>query len=732
MTDAMYNNALPDDRAALRKILEDDGATAATSPRVRAGRLKRFGHMLGNVATSKKTHDFLIGAAVSGAISTSTRLGVLGAAGVMGVSMLPATLIAAGSAGAAVGAYRLYKDYKKEKADGTWEGWSFEKSAKKLLVSTMLSTLGGGAGYMVFNHGDLIAQYAGKAKDVVVGVLQQAGVIDVATQTYDATRGYTAAAINWLIPGGTEVLASFGRKIAEGGAALAASVGSYDYTGKIASAFTGVKQTLTGWGASLKALYAAAPVQETPVAAIDTPEIEPLPQVASEDIVARNDMTIASETPDVPTAEMAIDLPEIEPLPPVTSEDILARIDVTPVVETADAAVEEVVQTNPFEPRPVKTSVVLPDGTIISREEQARMAAEAASLVADFDPRRIADAFADMQLLQRVDGADLGVYLPELDIYPKAALEFTSLPKAAFSTATEYSMGEISQEVTAAVDIAQDAPRLVESFETQRIANAFDAMDLQVKPAIPGLSAYLPDLDMYPQTALAFPDMPAGALEAAPVYTLGADVQDVTANASADFVLGTEVITVANTGTFAENFGGAFEGVDLSSRAQRALEAAMDGTDQQRKDLAMNILNGKGGFEKNPELAASMYKFLLEDTRPAAGERASQTHMQVVRDTAYLMFHGKGIEADPVAAKALLEDIAPRSKVARAMLAEWNGERPAGGGATARAAVTHASAGGKGGLNCEFISAGNKVVSGTCDFAGNMPLRVGDRISLTP
>lgn len=699
MANTMIKNAFIEDKPTFNKLLPNQEAIASMQPRVEDKKKKRFGRFLVNVATSKKTYDFMIGAGVSAAISTSTRMGVLGAAGVLGVSMLPATLIAAGSAGAAVGAYRLYKDYKAEKAAGTWEGWTFKKSAGKLLMSTMLSTIGGGAGYMVLNHGDVIAEYAGKMTSAVVDVLRGAGVIDAAAKTFDSVRNYGAAALNWSLPGSTEALSSIGRKIAEGGAAMAASVGTYDYVGKVASTFESVKGTLKGWGASIKALYSPPAKSEIVVSA--QPIVPTLPK---EEILALNN---------IPVMQNEIVIPAPPVLSPLTSEDILAQSQ-PPAVET-----------DPFEPRVVKTSIVLADGTIITPEEQAlKKAAEQAKLIAEFDPRRISDAFENVVATQKPT-------IPELGIYPQTALAFAAAPGDAVENAAAavYAIGSVSPDVTAAIDPVQQSANTI-------VADTFAKLKFPESAANPALNAYIPELGVYPQaTTLQFPEMPAGAIDTAKIYSLGDVSPEMTSSIdpSQGYVVAADVTPVLPPATFADAFGTKFEGMDLSRRAERAVEAAMNGSDQQRKDLAMNILNGNAGFKKDPELAASIYKFLLEDTKPAAGEKASQTHLQVVRDTAYLMFYGKGMAADPETAKGLLEEISPRSKVARDMLAEWNGEKVQRTvTAATKETVTKAAAAGTGGLNCEFISAGNRVVAGSCEFKGEMPLKVGDKISLNP
>jgi|GEM_PF-5862387 len=768
MADTMFNNALIDDRSPVNKILPNEEAIASLKPRPEDKKKKGFARFLFNVATSEKTRDFVMGAAISGGISTATRMGVLGAAGLMGASLLPATLIAAGSAGAAVGTYRLYKDYKAEKAAGTWEGWTFKKCAGSLLMGTMFSTFGGGASYMVMNHGDLIADYAGKVSGVVVDALRDAGVIDAASKTFGTVSHYVAAGMNWSFSGSTDFIARTSDKVIASVGTAVSAVTSYDYGATFASSVDAVKETLQGWGASGKSLIASVTnydygaaynssvetVKQTfkgwgnsiktafgftsPEPAIVVAETPQLSPITSEDVLAnvtgptvQNDIVIPTQPTlspltsedilaqgDIAPAEAEIVTPELTALPPLTSEDILAQSETPEVVA------------DPFEPRVVKTSIVLADGTIISPEEQAIRAAEAAKAAEAaqvYVSARISDAFDAIAPINASTDPLMGAYVPELQAYPEVA--FPATPYNAFDATKIYSVGEISQEVTAAIAPAAEAVDAV------NIADAF--AQLQQTAANPAIDAYIPELNIYPDTAFSYPNLPAADVNAVTIYTLGdtSPALDSPIDHAQGFVVAADVTPVLPAGTFAENFGDVFEGMDLSNRAERAVEAALNGTDQQRKDLAMNVLNGMGGFKKDPELAARMYQFLLEDTKPAAGERASQTHLQVVRDTAYLMFHGKGMDANPAAAKSLLEEIAPRSRVARDMLAEWNGERVQRAAATvarATAGATQGAGAGTGGLNCEFVSAGNRVVSGACVLDANSPLQVGDRITLTP
>lgn len=717
------SDAIPTDNSAIlpsflrRKPIDamvpSEEAIASLQPHPEDKKKRRFGRFLVNVATSKKTHDFLLGAAISGGTSYAVRAGVVAAAATVGAAAIPTAILAAGAAGLATGGVRYYLDYKKAKEAGTWEGFDFRKCAKKLLVSTAFSTAGGTMMY-AFMHQDEALRFAQPA----IEKLREWGVIDAAATTFDTVRHYGAAAMNWAIPGSTDFIASAARKIAESGAVAAATVTNFQYGAVIASAFEGVKERLMGWGTSIKALYSAPVATEIPAPV----EVEAFPRDGTDFLervtgpTVQNDIVIPAQPVldpltsedilaqgDVPSAEVEIVLAEPPVLAPITSEDILAQSEVPAVVA------------DPFEPRIVRTSIVLADGTIVSPEEQARRAAEQAIVIG----QRISDAFENLRVPDVLTNNSLtGIYMHEMGIYPETALKMPSVSGDALDL-NSYLLGNVSLEATGAI--------AVEAVEPQNIADAFQSLVTPQDVTLPDAGAYLPELGMYPQTSLQFPPMSLEGFDAPPVYTLGTDGVDVSvANGAGDYVLGTNVLPTF-TGTFEENFGSAFEGMDLSSRAERAVEAALSGTDQQQKDLAMNVLNGLGGFDKDPELAARMYAFLLEDTKPAAGERASQTHMQVVRDMAYLMFHGKGIPADPDAARTMLEEIAPRSRVARDMLAEWNGEQVHRAAATvARAAST------SGGLNCEFVSAGNRIVSGTCELPADTSLRVGDRISLTP
>ena len=108
-----------------------------------------------------KTQDFLAGAAIVGSLSYATRIGVLSAATAVGVSALPAVLAAGATTGLVTGSIRFYREYKKASYD--LDDPEVRRIFRnQLLMSTALSTLGGGMGYAFVNHYDAIAELAQK------------------------------------------------------------------------------------------------------------------------------------------------------------------------------------------------------------------------------------------------------------------------------------------------------------------------------------------------------------------------------------------------------------------------------------------------------------------------------------------------------------------------------------------------------------------------------------------
>lgn len=645
MADNTFDNSL-NNGAPFPEFLKRGVSAAATPAQAPKGRLNRFGHFLVDVAKSKKTHDFMIGVAASAGTSYAVRAGVFAAAATVGAYAIPTAILAAAAGGAATGSVRYYLDYKKAKEAGTWEGFNFKKCAKKLLASTAISTFGGTMMY-AYMHQEEAMKFAKPAIDM----LREAGVIDAVTKTVDVVKPYITNSMNWAIPGSTDFIASMSEKFVAGNVKLFSAVTNYDYGAAFNSSVDAVKQTFKGLGDSGKSMIAS--VTNYDYAATYNSSVEAVKKTFSGwGASIKTALGFAAPEPKIVIAETPA-------LPPITSADILAQTQDTVAVETPAPVAEtkpdvtlaaekgwtgERRSIDPFEPRKVKTSIVYADGTIVSPEEQARIAAEKAAesarLAATFDRVRFEEAFKAFNTLPKAT-PDIAAYIPELGVYPKSAYELPAIPRSALDFGKIYSMPEVSPEMTAAVET---------------------------------------------------PTAGTTALENVPR-------------------------PVPRPVTFADRFAKTFEDMDLSRRADRAFEAALNGTDQQKKDLAMNVLNGQGGFKKDPELAASIYKFLLEDTKPAAGEKPSQTHLQVVRDTAYLLFHGKGVAADPEAAKAMLQEIAPNSKVARGMLAEWNGEKAPAVARTAKAAVDSVTVssvnGGNGGsflggkVHCTFIEASN-------------------------
>lgn len=123
----------------------------------------------------------------------------------------------------------------------------------------------------------------------------------------------------------------------------------------------------------------------------------------------------------------------------------------------------------------------------------------------------------------------------------------------------------------------------------------------------------------------------------------------------------------------------------LNRRWTAIAENAMSGNAQAQKDVAMAVLNGNGGFAKNPEQALEIYR-----------AAADAGNMQAKVDLAYIEFHGlAGVESNPQQALETLRGYADNNKYARSMLKDL--ERvgvPASGGVKAAlaAAATPASA----------------------------------------
>lgn len=96
----------------------------------------------------------------------------------------------------------------------------------------------------------------------------------------------------------------------------------------------------------------------------------------------------------------------------------------------------------------------------------------------------------------------------------------------------------------------------------------------------------------------------------------------------------------------------------LNRRWTGIAEKAIAGDAQAQKDVAMAVLNGNGGFAKNPEQALEIYR-----------AAADAGNMQAKVDLAYIEFHGlAGVQSNPQQALETLREYSGNNKYARSML----------------------------------------------------------------
>lgn len=254
-----------------RETVEFDSAILNDRPRMKKSLLGRI--------FNAKTQDFLIGAAVTGSLSTATRLGVLGAAGALGVSTLPAALAAAAATGVVMGAYRFGKEYRNDlrierngglAAADLLSAKSAKRFARHLLASTALSTAGGGMSYaLVHVYGDQIVEAArhfgitDKASAAYSFVADKASSAVKAVADYDIVdKTQSVAASAYGSVKDSDLAAKVQSLDIPGKAsAMVSEIRNYDYAEKLSAGVSSVKNKLSSFFSGLKADEFKAPKQ---------------------------------------------------------------------------------------------------------------------------------------------------------------------------------------------------------------------------------------------------------------------------------------------------------------------------------------------------------------------------------------------------------------------------------------------------------------------------------------
>ena len=657
-----------------------------------------------------KTQDFLAGAAIVGSLSYATRIGVLSAATAVGVSALPAVLAAGATTGLVTGSIRFYREYKKASYD--LDDPEVRRIFRnQLLMSTALSTLGGGMGYAFVNHYDFIADVAQKTgvpawiggnltalANSPVGI----AVADIAAPV----KTMAVEAYDRALPG---IAAMF-----ESSKAFAGRV--YDsLPDGVSAGIENAVQSVKGWWKS--AMSAVGLSHSVSAAQAATPAVADDNNITfAERMGEGNNVSVVQQTVEpAASGRPAIDKfdPEERYLP---NRHVVQTIKITPEgASVPDATPPQAVVAEAQKPEPFNVPVSEP----VTPEELAALEEARAHIgptplyIQDYLARPTGD-FAIAQPTPSFAGLDFvktpeGMALPEFDA--------NSTPKY--------------------------LPKLTEKFTIHSWDNRFEDLTAGVTPE--NVDEVFAELE----SGLGRDNLPTGYFDKKIFTDRAAEI--IAKGASGDLPMQRDISAavvaspspepaIAPThapapGSVKEQIGSYFEGKHLSRRAERIMEKAMSGDLQGQKDLAMNLLHGKGGFPQDSAMAMKLYDNVIAEGS-VEGKYPRGAVFQAIRDKAWVQFYGYGdVPADQEAAKSAMRKLAEFNGGARRMLREWTGEKVRHVAEASKHAVAsvHENVAKKmpGRLSCNFMKVDNTVVSGTCK-GGNLGLKVGDKITLNP
>ena len=805
-----------------------------------------------------KTQDFLAGAAIVGSLSYATRIGVLSAATAVGVSALPAVLAAGATTGLVTGSIRFYREYKKASYD--LDDPEVRRIFRnQLLMSTALSTLGGGMGYAFVNHYDFIADVAQKTgvpawiggnltalANSPVGI----AVADIAAPV----KTMAVEAYDRALPG---IAAMF-----ESSKAFAGRV--YDsLPDGVSAGIENAVQSVKGWWKS--AMSAVGLSHSVSAAQAATPAVADDNNITfAERMGEGNNVSVVQQTVEpAASGRPAIDKfdPEERYLP---NRHVVQTIKITPEgASVPDATPPQAVVAEAQKPEPFNVPVSEP----VTPEELAALEEARAHIgptplyIQDYLARPTGD-FAIAQPTPSFAGLDFvktpeGMALPEFDAnstpkyLPKLTEKFTihswdnrfedltagvtpenvdevfaelanrhvvqtikitpegaSVPDAtppqavvAEAQKPEPFNVPVSEPVTpeelAALEEARahigPTPLYIQDYLARPTGDfaiaqptpSFAGLDFVKTPegmALPEFDAnstpkYLPKLtekftihswdnrfedltagvtpenvdEVFAEleSGLGRDNLPTGYFDKKIFTDRAAEI--IAKGASGDLPMQRDISAavvaspspepaIAPThapapGSVKEQIGSYFEGKHLSRRAERIMEKAMSGDLQGQKDLAMNLLHGKGGFPQDSAMAMKLYDNVIAEGS-VEGKYPRGAVFQAIRDKAWVQFYGYGdVPADQEAAKSAMRKLAEFNGGARRMLREWTGEKVRHVAEASKHAVAsvHENVAKKmpGRLSCNFMKVDNTVVSGTCK-GGNLGLKVGDKITLNP
>lgn len=590
--------------------------------------------------------DFALGAGTSWGLSTVSRAGILSAAAAAGVGTFPAVLIAAAGTSAVMSVYRHRKDYNKDKAvallegreiEGMFEGANWTKFKKKLLVSTMFSTIGGG---VVFNHlhHDQVAAFGHSA----MKFSRDLGINDFVSKT-------TAPVVEKLNEWGvTDWTAKNSAKAIGWASKHLAPVTSW-VSEQTRSPLAWLSQKTTAI-----ADYAKSAVVKTITAA----------EQAKDYVVDTGKNIVSSTNHFIARARAAY--PGIKDSSEKATKfyaDLLdgkkhdafkmpARpVSVMPktivLADNPSISPVHVVHTVPV--KPYVDPQIVAAKPVTSMIEKFGPAQSPFGTVANFEDRfnaltTIKPSFDNITGMPAKDlPLTLGVKLPQATdqqvSWENFADRMNEQPKPALQTPSGASVVQTStQKITA--------------------QNFYDRLNQTPKPAPQTLGGV--PLQEQPLNLPAKPVLAQG-FDPAKVETYTPAVQEAP-TVTPDVAAITPVPALPQA-TWQDKLQHHFEGQHLRPRTQALIDRVMNGDAQSQKDLAVKLINGQGGFVKDTDLGLALYR-----------DAAAQGNTQARIDLAYGKLHGLwGMTADRQGAMEELDAITKKSSRARSMLNELKG-----------------------------------------------------------
>lgn len=679
------------------------------------------------------TAEFLTSAAIVGSASYATRIGVLAAATTAGASVLPAALLAGAVVGLATGSLRFGMECRKGRYDLS-DPAVHKILLKRLLMSTALSTVGGGIGYAFVNHYDFIAEVAQKTgvpawissnyaalANSPVGIAVGNAIGPVRTAVADTYNAIARPALSAMAENGRAFMGQAYEGIAAYGAYLK---GAYNSLPDVSAGVESAAQTVKGWWKSaMNAVGFSQEAQASTPAAVQAPSapqnsvaVQDRPATLHERFIVRADGTLPGDPP----GSESVSLEEMGAKTVTTiryTPDGAVIPDNAAPQQVQVAAMEESVP----QPQPDPRIQVEPSSSAVAPVEPppsyeiAERAAETPQYVQDY----LAGITGIKQSVPSFAGLDFtktwhGYEFPEFDAnstpkyLPKLEDKFTVRPwgNRFDLLASEVTPENVSQVVANLNDPLAGGRSVSGVFESK----AFSDHAGQVASKATGIDV----------SKNVVAEMPAPAPAPAPA--------PVSAPAPAPASL-----AASSTGSMKEQIGSYFEGKNISPEAGRIMEKAMSGNLQGQKDLAVGLLHGQNGLPKDPAMAMKLYDNVIAEGS-VEGKRPRGAVFQAIRDKAWVQFYGYGnVASDQEAAKATMAKLAEFNSGARRTLAEWTGEKVRHVAAASKHAVSSVkeSVTGKASkLACDWVKVDGRIVSGNC--RGNLGLKVGDKITLNP